>query len=334
MDPAGPLDDGDLTAAVSAGAHSRTTRAAVARRSAVGPDGYSPRAQRFRFLAAAVALGGLIVLAAFWERNAARFTLAAELPLHRHPGPVAGPVPTINDSVRAFFPDGGGTGISRTFDAALHSRDRDSWENFCRDVLPGLVREDPRTVAEVALRMPAGYEREEALRLLGQGWGSRDGFAAMDWAADLNDTDDRASAMANVSIAMSQSDPAAALVASRQYGVADNGGLYENMVALWAARDAAGAFNWVDALPASPERDAMMERVAFAASKTSPADAAILATVEIADGALREDAVLAVLHQWGLRDIAAASSWVVQFPQGALRERAEAELQALESSNR
>lgn len=218
--------------------------------------------------------------------------------------------------------------LSSRLNTALYSKDGEAWEAFCRDTLPDLIRDDPSTVAAVVIDMPAGYEREEALRLVCQGWGSQNGFAAMDWAAGLSETDDRASSMANVSIGMSQADPANALVTARQYGVVDNGGLYQNMVALWAERDAAGAFDWVDTLPGGPEKDAMMERVAFAASKTSPADAAILATSEISDGPIRDDAVLAVLHQWAMRDLAAASSWVMQFPQGQLRDRAEAQLQS------
>jgi hypothetical protein len=220
------------------------------------------------------------------------------------------------------------TEVNSRLNEALHSKDGESWETFCREILPGLIREDPSLVAAVVIGMPAGYEREEALRLVCQGWGSQNGLAAMAWAAELSDTDDRASSMANVSIGMSQADPAYALVMAKQYGVVDNGGLYENMVALWAGRDAAGAFDWVDTLPDGPEKDAMMERVAFAASKTSPADAALLATSEISDGPIRDDAVLAVLHQWAMRDLSAASSWVAQFPQGQLRDRAEAQLES------
>jgi hypothetical protein len=231
---------------------------------------------------------------------------------------------SLSDQSAADLPD-------RVY-AALRSTDGAAWEAFCRDILPGLIREDPLSVAAIAVGLPAGYEREEALRLVGQVWGSRDGFAAMNWAAKLSDGDDRAASMANVSIGMSQSDPAAALVAAKQFGVPDNGGLYQNMVALWAERDAAGAFDWVDTLPAGPERDEMMERVAFAASKTSPADAAVLATDEIPDGPIRDEAVIAVLHQWAMHDIAAASSWITQFPQGPLRDLAEVQLQPIEPS--
>jgi hypothetical protein len=218
---------------------------------------------------------------------------------------------------------------ARKIRAILELNDSDAWEAFCTNDLSGIILNDPLDVVAAADTLPPGYQREELMRLVSQGWGSRDPYAAMDWAFGLKDIDDRASAMANVSIAMSQSDPAAALVAAREYGVTDNGGLYQNMVAMWAARDPAGAYAWVSELPAGPDRDTMMARVAFAAVKTSPTDAAILATSEISDGPARDDAVVAVLHQWGMRDLASASAWASQLADQTLRERVDLELGGL-----
>ncbi|MEO7341735.1 MAG: hypothetical protein ABI073_12720 [Luteolibacter sp.] len=46
-------------------------------------------------------------------------------------------------------------------------------------------------------------------------------------------------------------------------------------------------------------------------------------------GRAQTEAVMAVLHQWALRDLTAAGKWVEDFPESDLRTRAVSELNGI-----
>jgi hypothetical protein len=73
--------------------------------------------------------------------------------------------------------------------------------------------------------------------------------------------------------------------------------------------------------------------VAYAESESSPTDAASFVVGEMQAGPAQDEAAMAVLHQWALRDFTGASAWVNEFPEGNMRERAIRELKGLASYN-
>jgi len=70
----------------------------------------------------------------------------------------------------------------------------------------------------------------------------------------------------------------------------------------------------------------LMARLAYVQSQTDPASGARLAVKEIAAGSVQDEAVISVVHQWALRDLAGAQAWVNKFPEGPIRVRASTEL--------
>lgn len=104
----------------------------------------------------------------------------------------------------------------------------------------------------------------------------------------------------------------------------------ENLTQQWAARNHAAALAWAMDQKAGVTRDRLIQRIAFVQAQSSPADAAWLVVEQIPSGAIQADAAISVLHQWALKDLAAAGAWVQRFPEGALKHRAEQEIQGLQ----
>jgi hypothetical protein len=214
---------------------------------------------------------------------------------------------------------------------ALRSGDAGRWEQVSQNQLVQLIRDNPFAAAGLAQTLEPGPIREQMLRQVAQGWAAQDSTAALEWAAGLADAGEHDSALANVCIQMSQSSPAEAVSAAGQYGLKDEGGLFENMVQQWAGKDEPAALDWVSRQPAGSERDEMMARLAFVEAQISPENAVDLVLREIPPGPAQVEAAISVLHQWGLRDFAGASAWVDQFPAGPLADRARQELAGIAS---
>lgn len=127
---------------------------------------------------------------------------------------------------------------------------------------------------------------------------------------------------------MAEVDPTAAVSLAERFG-SRCPGLRENLVQQWADHDTAAAAAYAMRQPPGPDRDQLLERVAFSRARADPAAAAKLVAQDIAPGPVRDDAVVSVIHQWMLRDAPAAVAWVRSFPPGALRTRALQELEVM-----
>lgn len=212
--------------------------------------------------------------------------------------------------------------------AAL-SGDAGLWQQAANRELRLLIKRDPLAAADLAQSLPLGYVREQILRQAAQGWADQNPDAALVWAAGLADAVERNSALSDVCIQLSQSNPAAAINAATKYGLQDQGARFENMVQQWADQNFSAAYGWVAQLPAGAERDGSMARLALVISQASPENAANLVANEIPPGTVQIEAAISVLHQWGLQDFAAASAWASQFPAGLLADRAKQELASI-----
>ena len=155
---------------------------------------------------------------------------------------------------------------------------------------------DPGGALAYALKMPAGYERNDALQAVCLGLAEKDPTDALELAQTLQQPE----------------------------------ALMENLVQQWAASDLPSALVWVHNQPASDERDQFYQRVAFVLSQNDPADAAGLVMEQIPPGPAQDEAAMTVLHQWGIQNLRAAALWVQTFPAGPLQERAVNELEGIE----
>ena len=203
---------------------------------------------------------------------------------------------------------------------------RDRFESL----LARLVRRSPEAAAQFAQSLEAGDKREQALHRVTQLWAKQDPADAENWARQLGDPVERASALRDLCFQLAGTDAAGAVAKAQGYRLdAAPGTVLVNLVQQWAEQDLPGAANWIEARPAGEEREQMLWRLAIAQSATAPAEAVQLITDQIPAGPVQTEAAISVLHQWAIRDLAGARAWVELFPSGAVRERAENELSGI-----
>jgi hypothetical protein len=174
--------------------------------------------------------------------------------------------------------------------------------------------------------------RADLLRGVAQAWAGKDSAGALAWAAQLSDTNEQRTTLANVVFQLAQSDPAQAVGVAQQFNL--NDGFYDLLPSLavqWANRDLGAVLAWAGNLPAGEQRDEIMARIVFVESQSAPADAGARVITEILPGPVQEEAVMTVMHQWSIKDMAGALAWVQSFPDVPLKERALAELAVVAS---
>jgi hypothetical protein len=105
-----------------------------------------------------------------------------------------------------------------------------------------------------------------------------------------------------------------------------------DLIRIWAASDSRSATEWLSANPsAEPEADERWAALVEVLVGQSPSEAATV-VAGITPGAVQDEAVIAVLHQWSLRDPVGAAAWIDLFPPGSLRTRAEVELAGISAA--
>lgn len=256
------------------------------------------------------------------------------------PPPLPEATPLAESEVESRFDESPQKQISKavvdlrnTFRARIQAAKKSS-DPGRRDIVCSLltqwVQQDPAGAGRFARSLPTGEWRQTVVRQVAQDWALQDGSGAEKWAARLPEVGERNLAETNICFQVVQTDPRQALeIAERNGLLAGPGEIKENLVQQWAESNPSEAAAWIDQQPAGDQRDQMVGRLAYVRSQTEPVAAANLIMEQIPTGPIQDEAVITVLHQWGMRDIASATAWVNRFPSGALRDRAEVELQGL-----
>ena len=159
-------------------------------------------------------------------------------------------------------------------------------------------------------------------------WAARDVGAALSWAAEQSESDKRNEMLELACDQIAQTDPARAVVLADNFGLTN--GTLMNLEQQWAQKDLPAAREWALAKPAGSGKDELLERVAYVWAFTEPENAARFAVEKMQSGNTQIEAVISVLHQWGLRDLKGAMAWGELFPEGPLRERALDELRGIQ----
>lgn len=217
--------------------------------------------------------------------------------------------------------------VASEIGTALRSGQSSDKELALTKLLPELIANDAAQAARLVETLEPWAWREDALHLVARSWASVDSSLAAAWAFQLADETERNTALADVALQLAESKPKAALELAVTYDIVENGRIVQlNLTQLWAAQEAEAATEWVRSQN-DPEFQAQAyARVALAWAETNPAEAAKLVVERIPRGEVQSEAAMSVLHQWLLRDPAAAESWVELFPEGDFRQRAEDEL--------
>jgi hypothetical protein len=217
---------------------------------------------------------------------------------------------------------------------ALGSTNPDEREIVFAHLLATLVRVDPLAAARFAETNDVEGTHDLVLHRVAQLWAARDTAAALDWAATLGNARERDEILTDVFLQLAESDPAEAVRARSRYVTDEkpNAGL-EALTQRWAEKDFPAARDWALSRTAGAQRDQLIARLAYIQSQTAPFEAATLAVENVPVGKVQTEAVMAVLHQWALRDLAAAEKWAEGFPEGDLRTRAVNELNGIAQSH-
>lgn len=216
--------------------------------------------------------------------------------------------------------------LLRQIDEAMQASDPAARDRF-RSLVAELVRNHPEAAARFAESLEAGGMREEALRLVTQGWTEQDPASTERWATQLSDQSERASVLGDMCFEIAQTNAAQAMFKAEQYGLgATSGNMLENLLQQWGGQDFYSAANWAKQQPEGEQRDQMLSRLAIVQSATAPAEAVQLVVDQIPPGPVQTEAAISVLHQWALHDLEGARSWAELFPAGPVRDRANTEL--------
>lgn len=195
--------------------------------------------------------------------------------------------------------------------------------------LTELVRSDPVAAAGTIETMPEGELRVAAMRTVFREWATIAPREALKWIESMDSEGDRVAACEFVHYRVAEDDPKAALDSAREFGADLSTPIVHDLVQQWAARNTPAARDWALSLPAGSDRDRILARVAYELSQQDPAAAGGIVAGQIPPGPVQEEAAMSVLHQWAIRDIEGASRWVANFPPGAMRKRAEDELDGI-----
>lgn len=150
---------------------------------------------------------------------------------------------------------------------------------------------------------------------------------AMEQVDCLTNPEERDAARMNALVAWSERDARAAFL--HAFGRRPTPSLLYQRDLLfqrWAAADFEGAEDFTERLPAGDARESLLGLLAMEALRIDPGQAAAIVMGDMSPGESQTEAVISIVHQWAIKDHAAAQTWVAGFPEGELRERAEREI--------
>lgn len=194
------------------------------------------------------------------------------------------------------------------------------------DPLPEDATEFVKRAREFA-PMPPDAEREKALRILAQEWAEEDPSGAERWAASLEDPTERERALTHVCLKVAEGNPREAASIAQWHRI--NEGVVEAIASRWAETDFEAAVAWVGDFTDAESWDRVVSRLVLARAATAPDEAAAIVSESLPAGEVQQEAAIAVLHQWLMKDPEAARQWVEAFPEGELKERAMGEIRGM-----
>lgn len=223
-------------------------------------------------------------------------------------------------------------------DTAKSSAARQRPGGAATPVEPGMRAEGHAEAADPAGELAGAFtianqsERDRRVRDLLSGWDPRDIESALRWVSSLEEPAARRSVRSSVCFALAEEDPrqAVVLALALRADEDEDRGLLECLTMRWCDRDSEAALSWACEQPPGEWRDRLLASASFILSKSDPASAAHLVS-GLEPGTVQDEAAMAVLHQWALKDSAAALQWAEAFPASPLRERALAEISNLQS---
>lgn len=186
--------------------------------------------------------------------------------------------------------------------------------------------EDSPGAATAAAELPAD-ERIEACERIGAAWARNDPEAATAWAGTLSNGSESQSALFAIASNEVFANPARALTMLSQMPASNQrDNLIERAVSTWSEIASADTLQWAGQIPESTLRERIIGTIATTLAGQAPDAAAHLVLEEMSAGPEQENTILAIIQRWAPIDKAAALAWVDKFPPGDLRDRASSAL--------
>ncbi|MDB6077561.1 MAG: hypothetical protein JWO82_1308, partial [Akkermansiaceae bacterium] len=181
--------------------------------------------------------------------------------------------------------------------------------------------------AATALSKLATEDQPDACRTLAATWTRNDPDEALAWARGLPAGDLRGEALTGIGHEEAFANPRRAIELAQEAGATPGAAeVIDQAVTTWAASDAQAAMTWGKEIAEPALREKVLAGVAVSWADRDPYAAANLVIDSVGEGQLEENSLVGIVQRIALGDMAGARDWVAQFPEGRMRERAEAEL--------
>jgi len=197
------------------------------------------------------------------------------------------------------------------------------------ELVPTLVKMDPRAAADFAQSPEAAQWRSDLMMVVAQSWAKLNTDDAQAWASQLQNPPDnpteRDTILSYISFAVADVNPARAVQVLEQCPI--NKDRFEIMVENLAQQlaDQGNLQPLVDLIgkmPLSQERDGYFARIVNAMARADVVAAATMVSEDIAPGPIQADAAVNIVGQWAWNDKTAAREWVDEFPPGEVHDQA------------
>jgi len=166
----------------------------------------------------------------------------------------------------------------------------------------------PEEAIRAALALPAAEQRP-AVSSAARGWASRDPEAVVRWAQSVGDDTIRRDVVDNALGVWAQRSPAEAAAWVSRLPMAQRERPLSVLVDRWAAADLPAAAEWLNAQPATPDRDAAVETLVRRLGDEDP-EAAIAWAGSISEAARRTRQIEEAARRWIRYSPEAARVWI------------------------
>jgi hypothetical protein len=181
--------------------------------------------------------------------------------------------------------------------------------------------------AVLALDQLRAEDRPEACERVATAWARQNLSESIAWAQQLPEGADRQGAFLSIAYEAAFTNPREALVLAGQMTVLpEKRDLISQAASSWAADAPEIAAGWAKQIQDQPLREQVLAAIAIAWADKDPFAAAQLVIGSLSQGQAQANAVLGIVQRLAFKDVEAATAWVAQFPEGALRETALAEM--------
>lgn len=177
-------------------------------------------------------------------------------------------------------------------------------------ICQGMYYDNPQAAWYLASVIGDAGIRNNAKRFVAWEWYKKDRAAARQWMLSLPVSPARDVALSGVSDGLSMSDRQDGL--DLKLRISDTGLRTEFLDAYacdWCSKDRAAATQWMQSLPAGPNKDLVAVGMSRALAANDPQAAMVMAT-GIADKGIRTETQKITFEQWSKKDPAAATQWI------------------------